>query len=232
MKPSPTSASVICTDPYRVRLAWRMPPIRPTGRFGTLTLMTVSSSVVVTSGSSWPAICPAVSQWQCAGSSPTSSENAIARHPFSEPVSAAPTVPECSTARPVLAPRLIPESTSSGGLPKAPRAAMVTMKPGDAATAYARTSGRPRRLRSSTTTRPCRSVAIMEAALPLASMSGAATVTSRPCWWATSASTRMPSESMPSSLVTSVRMWCFTPTALPPARRPGRRLAPFPASRV
>ncbi len=49
-------------------------------------------------------------------------------------VRAAPTVPECSTARPVLAPALMPETTRSGAGPNAPRQAAMTIRAGEAAT--------------------------------------------------------------------------------------------------
>jgi hypothetical protein len=49
-------------------------------------------------------------------------------------VSAAPTVPEWITARPVFGPSLIPLATMSGGGPKALRSAIRLMKAGDATT--------------------------------------------------------------------------------------------------
>ena len=49
-------------------------------------------------------------------------------------VVAAPTVPEWSTAWPVLRPRLMPDNNNAGGGPKAPRDAMSAMNAGAAST--------------------------------------------------------------------------------------------------
>ena len=57
----------------------------------------------------------------------TSSDTAIARRPALAAVRQAPTVPECSTALPALAPRLMPDSTRVGASPKAPSRPSVTM---------------------------------------------------------------------------------------------------------
>ena len=61
-------------------------------------------------------------------------ETASPRVPYVAAVSAAPTVPEWMTARPVFGPSLIPLTTMSGGGPNALRSAMRLMKAGDATT--------------------------------------------------------------------------------------------------
>ena len=71
---------------------------------------------------------------QLTGSAPAR-EIASALQSWMRAVSVAPTVPECKIALPVLAPRLIPERTTCGAAPKAPRLAMSAMKPGVPATA-------------------------------------------------------------------------------------------------
>ncbi len=58
-------------------------------------------------------------------------------------VSAAPTVPECSTERPTLTPRLMPESTRSGLGPTAPSAPAITASAGEASSPYASTPSAP-----------------------------------------------------------------------------------------
>jgi len=94
-----------------------------------LTLSTTASSASITHGSAsataWAAVSHSISV-------PTSMETAIPRQPWVEPVNVAPTVPECRIACPVLMPRLMPDSTRSGGGPNAPRAAIKAMKAGTA----------------------------------------------------------------------------------------------------
>jgi hypothetical protein len=135
----------------------------------------------------------------------TSSDTAIARAPLFAAVSAAPTVPECRIAWPAFAPRLMPESTSEGGVPKAPSPASTTMYAGDAATLKAGTSARPGSVLCSNTTRPSEVTAVSEALAPLASWRGAATTTFSPCWWAATARWRRPGAAMPSSFVIRAR---------------------------
>jgi hypothetical protein len=120
--------------------------------------------------------------------------------PYAAAVNAAPTVPECRIARPALAPRLMPDTTSSGAGPKVSRVASTTMYAGEAATPYAGMS--PKSLRV-IATRPSSVYALSAALTPLASSEGAATTTSNPssAW----ASVRIPGEWIPSSLVTSTR---------------------------
>src|SRR4029453_1779110 len=73
----------------------------------------------------------------------TSMLRARPRRPSLAAVSAAPTVPECSTARPVLQPGLIPETTRSGGWPEPPRPAGQPPQPGGAAGGGARPPAEP-----------------------------------------------------------------------------------------
>src|SRR3954454_12073439 len=120
-------------------------------------------------------------------------------HPRAAAVRAAPTVPECRTARPAFAPGLMPDSTRSGGGPKAPSTAMTTMNAGAPATAY------PIGL-FSMRTRPLVVTAWREALIPLYSVSGAATATSWPAERAAAARTARPGDEMPSSLVTRIRI--------------------------
>ena len=62
-------------------------------------------------------------------------------------VRAAPTVPEWSTARPVLQPGLMPDTTTSGGSPKPPRRAASTHRPGGAVDGVGRDAGAARAAR-------------------------------------------------------------------------------------
>src|SRR5438094_589294 len=64
--------------------------------------------------------------------SPAPTLTARPERPMLAAVSAAPTVPEWSVERPVFGPGLIPETTTSGGSPKAPRRPMITMRAGAA----------------------------------------------------------------------------------------------------
>jgi hypothetical protein len=98
--------------------------------FGTLRFSTVPTACSIRNGRRPVASRAAVSQWNRAGARPVSKDTAIPRRPFTPAVSAAPTVPECRMARPTLAPRLIPDSTTSGGLPKAPWVAIIVIKAG------------------------------------------------------------------------------------------------------
>ncbi len=66
------------------------------------------------------------------GSTPTRSETASARMPSWLAVSAAPTVPEWRIDRPTFTPWLMPETTTSGLGPTAPRAPAITDNAGDA----------------------------------------------------------------------------------------------------
>ena len=77
------------------------------------------------------------------GSSPTRSETASALIPSWLAVSAAPTVPECSTERPTLTPSLMPENTRSGLGPTAPSAPAITESAGEASSPYASTLSAP-----------------------------------------------------------------------------------------
>ena len=77
-------------------------------------------------------------------------------------------------------PWLIPEMTTFGGSPKAPRAAMSAIKPGPACTACAGTPAAPASSRRSTRIRPSDCVAMMEALDPLDCAAGAAITGSNP----------------------------------------------------
>ena len=66
------------------------------------------------------------------GLAPARSETARALMPSWLAVSAAPTVPECSTERPTFTPWLMPESTRSGLGPTAPSAPAMTERAGEA----------------------------------------------------------------------------------------------------
>ena len=99
------------------------------------TLSSTPGARLRATGITCPATSAAVAQCRCAAGSRMSSENAAARTPETTAVIAAPTVPECSTTRPVFGPRLMPDSSSRGTGPNAPRTAVNAMNPGAACTA-------------------------------------------------------------------------------------------------
>ncbi|GAA4701088.1 hypothetical protein GCM10023263_43550 [Phytohabitans rumicis] len=175
-------------------------------------MKTVRSGALFNAGSNSAATVPAVAQCRCSSAGlparktsaiGMSSDTASARQPFAAAVNAAPTVPECSRASPVLAPRLMPDSTSSGGGPNAPNVAISAMNPGEPATPYDSTPSSPSSGCAVTTIRPSCLTAVMAALIPLASSIGAATTTSSPASTAARASARIPGAAMPSSLVTN-----------------------------
>src|SRR5262249_38971671 len=115
-------------------------------------------------------------------------------------VMAAPTVPEWYTARPTLAPGLMPDTTRSNGGPNAPSRENITHRAGGPETVH--TSSRPSRLTRWISGRMTLSAPTAQPA-PLNSTLGAATTTS-PNGRMASARTCRPTESMPSSFVTRI----------------------------
>src|SRR5271165_3866805 len=123
--------------------------------------------------------------------------SAIDGKPRSKAVIAAPTVPENTVSTPRLAPRLMPDSTMSGGASRIRcRAAMTTQSPGVPWTAKQRSP------RASTRSGLCR---LSECEVPLWSCAGATVHTSRASDAATSCSTCSPGALIPSSLVSRTR---------------------------
>lgn len=91
-------------------------------RFNTVRLgASISRSNISTANAA------AVDQYQGWSSAVSAALTANPDSPKFCPASAAPTVPECRTARPVLAPALIPDTIRSGGGPKAPSRATTTV---------------------------------------------------------------------------------------------------------
>jgi hypothetical protein len=167
---------------------------------------TVPSGESSSSSSTGGSTAVALSQYRSPlGCSATSSDTASPRTSLIPAVSAAPTVPECSTARPTFAPWLIPDSTTSGAGSNHPLSAATTMCPGWASTAHVSMPSSPGSSRRVTTVRPSRRVAVSAALAPLDCSAGAATITSRPADTAAAAKACRPGESMPSSLVTRAR---------------------------
>ena len=107
----------------------RMPRSCASDKEGTFRLRTVPGEAAASGCTSGTASAAAVSH---GGSPPDRKETARPFNPRWAPVSTAPTVPECRTDRPTLTPRLMPETTRSGGGPKAPSAATITASAGGA----------------------------------------------------------------------------------------------------
>jgi hypothetical protein len=107
--------------------AWRTPASWSSGRSGTLMVRTVpvgSGTIQVRASAATVAAVP-----QQEGSS-ESMLTATAEIPWPAAVSAAATVPEWKIGTPMLWPRLIPDTTTSGARPNAPTEASVTARAG------------------------------------------------------------------------------------------------------
>ena len=118
---------------------------RRTPSAGTLRLSTLRAGASSSIGSTSTATVP---RCRTATASETSTLTASAEQPKLCAVSAAPTVPECRIARPVLQPGLMPDTTMSGGSPNAPS------RPAHDAQPRADRRSRTRRFRRSPASRP------------------------------------------------------------------------------
>ena len=211
--PAPSSptrwATHTCTTPNLASRASRSSRSAATGRSGTLSESTVSGGAASSPASTAGRTATAESQCRCSeGGQAVSKETASPRQPCRAAVRAAPTVPECSTAWPTLAPTLIPDRTTSGAGSSHPRPATCTMYAGWPSTAQASTPGSPGSSRACTSVRPSSCTESTDVPTPLESRCGAATTTSRPASRAAAASAHRPGESMPSSLVIRARGTC------------------------
>jgi hypothetical protein len=180
MRRSPDRMSDEATQnsPYGARSASRTPRTSAMGTFGTLRLSTRGRSAPATvQSSAGTASRAAVSQWYSAVSLHLML-TARAGTPSPAAVSAAPTVPECRTRWPVLAPGLIPDATTSGRSPKAPRQARYTAVAGGRSSVSTRTSGTSGKRRSATGIGSDACSGPIDAPAPLRSDAGATTNTS------------------------------------------------------
>jgi hypothetical protein len=145
-------------------------------RPGTLTLSTVPIGALSSHATAATPRGAAVSKHGVSPSKPTLT--ATPDMPMLAAVSAAPTVPECRTARPVLLPGLIPDATTSGGGPNPSSRATSTASAGGPSSPYAGTPGSPSSSSRWNVTPPVRWTGPMAALAPLLSLSGAATTRS------------------------------------------------------
>jgi hypothetical protein len=108
----------------------RTPRSQRRARFGTFTLSTMGRSTAPTAPSHSTIDADTAAAVRQAASRPWARLRATAGKPRPAAVSAAPTVPECRMAAPVLAPALMPDTTSVGGIPKPPWHAASTASAG------------------------------------------------------------------------------------------------------
>ena len=200
--PSDSAAAIAArTAPNAARRAHRNPLTCSRSSAGTFKLRTDRGGASASTSSTSSAIVAAVSQRH---GSPAATLTARPFAPKFWAVSAAPTVPECKIARPVLRPALIPDSTSSGGGPNAPSRPASAHNPGGPTSAHAGAS-QPRICTRRTSIWESAWNKPIAAPLPLASAFGATTTTSWPAATTWRARTCRPCASMPSSFVTRIR---------------------------
>src|SRR6478735_373447 len=123
---------------------------------------------------------PAIASSQACPSTPNPATDWLIATPETRPfraVNAAPTVPEWYTARPTLAPGLMPDTTRSNGSPNAPSRENITHNAGGPVTAHTALAVHPS-IRATRTSGRIRWRAPSDAPAPEYSVSGAATTTS------------------------------------------------------